>query len=648
MNELSKILKDIDIEKNHKIKGKDFTLLIYPIANSSSLDYTTHVDFSQCEEILRSSKNLSSSDILTILQLEINNTNDKSLINKVEYQVYYNGNLSLDLSLCNDKNIKMFYAIKDNNLIDINSVADFQKSGIDIFNINDSFFIDICYSYSDSNNDLVLEDRIKDIYLNYTLCEEGCTYIEFNVENKLISCDCKVKTNISTDELSLNLLQYDDIDIDSNFGIIKCYNLVFSLKGKLKNIGFWIFLLLTIGFSFLLIIYLIKGFNSVKNYIINEMVKNGYIKNIKNNKKKNKKNKQNDSNPPLKTTKMHKIKKGNTSSNNKIKITNNNYLNKNQINSKKKSKRKKNKNMNLKNSISKDLLTSNSNFKNIEELQTQGENKFNEEKGKKEDIDLNLIKINLNNKKEYTPTTSNYILNNYTYEEAIKYDMRSICQIFYIFLLSKQAGFHAFLFRSPLEPFPLRLCLLLYIISNDLALNAFFYLDDKISEKYRYAKNIFLFAFNNNLTVILLSTLIGFVFLTLFTKLSNSTNSIRNVFMKEEEKLKKDKKYKVSEQRKKEILDEIKNILKIYKIKVVVLVAIEAIFIIFFWYYVTAFCHVYSSTQTSWLLDSFLSMISRIIIDCLISLGFSKLYIISIQSNIYCLYRLVMIFYIFS
>ena len=304
--------------------------------------------------------------------------------------------------------------------------------------------------------------------------------------------------------------------------------------------------------------------------------------------------------------------------------------------------------MNSKNSVSKEILFSHSNNKHIEQLQTQGENKLNEEKGKKDNIDLSLIKINLNNIKEYKPTNSNYILNNYTFEEAIKHDMRSICEIFYIFLLSKQVGFHAFLFRSPLEPFPLRLCLLIFIISSDLALNSFFYLDDKISEKYRYAKNIFLFAFNNNLTVILLSTLIGFVFLTLFTKLSNSTNSIRDVFMKEEEKLKKDKKYKVSEQRKKEIFEEIKQILKIYKIKVITLVVIEAIFILFFWYYVTAFCHVYSSTQTSWLLDSFLSMISRIIIDCLFSLGFAKIYRMSIEANTYCLYKFVMIFYFFG
>jgi hypothetical protein len=69
LNEISKILKEIDTEKNYKIKGEDFTLLIYPITNSSFLNSTTHVDFSQCEEILRSSKNLSSSDIINMKKI---------------------------------------------------------------------------------------------------------------------------------------------------------------------------------------------------------------------------------------------------------------------------------------------------------------------------------------------------------------------------------------------------------------------------------------------------------------------------------------------------------------------------------------------------------------------------------------------------
>ena len=148
--------------------------------------------------------------------------------------------------------------------------------------------------------------------------------------------------------------------------------------------------------------------------------------------------------------------------------------------------------------------------------------------------------------------------------------------------------------------------------------------------------------------MILLSTLIGFFFLTFFTKLSNSANDIRELFRTEEEKLKNDKEYKVSDAKKKEILVQIEKILKKFKIKTIILIFIELLLILFFWYYVTAFCHVYSSTQTSWLLDSLLSMISRIIIDSLISLGFAKLYRMSVESNINCLYKFALFFYSFG
>ena len=69
---------------------------------------------------------------------------------------------------------------------------------------------------------------------------------------------------------------------------------------------------------------------------------------------------------------------------------------------------------------------------------------------------------------------------------------------------------------------------------------------------------------------------------------------------------------------------------------------------LFYWYYVIVFCHVYSSTQISWILDSLLSILSRIIIDCLICLGLAKLYRISIESNINCLYKITLFLYGFS
>ena len=49
-------------------------------------------------------------------------------------------------------------------------ISRFKDLGVDIFNINDSFFNDICHPYSDSKNDIILEDRIIDIYQNYSLC----------------------------------------------------------------------------------------------------------------------------------------------------------------------------------------------------------------------------------------------------------------------------------------------------------------------------------------------------------------------------------------------------------------------------------------------------------------------------------------------
>ena len=132
---------------------------------------------------------------------------------------------------------------------------------------------------------------------------------------------------------------------------------------------------------------------------------------------------------------------------------------------------------------------------------------------KKKEIDVyddennfGIIKINIDlefKNKKYYPKESNQSLLNYTFDEAIKYDKRNILRVFYIYLLSKQIIFRTFFQKSPLELFPLKLTLFIFMLSCDLALNALFYFNDNISKKYHYAKNIFLFAFSNNLTIII-------------------------------------------------------------------------------------------------------------------------------------------------
>ena len=631
------------------------------------------------------------------MQIELENEDSKSLINQVEYKAYIDNNTPLNLSLCNDATIQVFYAIKNNSIINFTSIDSFKDLGVDILDIHDSFFNDICEPYSESDNDLILEDRIRDIFLNYSLCEEGCTYNEIDLKNKIISCDCKVKSSVTTDIGSLNLEEAEGSS--TNFEVIKCYNLVFSLEGKADNIGFWILSFLVLAHFPILFYYFKKGVKPIKDYILKEMEEYGYIKeikNIKNNQnikkspkhKKNIKNNQSSEGPPPKHKNVKSDNRNNlitkdiklidnSSSFNDIKSSKREIFQNNKDDIKKKGIKDKkiiNQNNNKilhnkKSNISKKILLNNNiqtNKKikskkndNMSKLPTQTLNSnimelnnsnLNEKNKNHNKYRFSLIRMNINlsHDKNYIPPNSYIILNNYTFEEAIKYDRRQICEIFYIFALAKQIFFHTFLYRSPLELFSLRLILFIFIISCDLSLNALFYFNENISKKYRNAKNVFIFTYTDNIVIIFLSILVGFILLTLLAKLSNSTSTIREVFRKEEEKLKSNKKYTITQVRKTEILLEIDEILKKHKMKVIIFIVIEFILMLFFWYFVTAFCHVYNATQISWLLDSLTSILIRAVIELLISLGLAKLYNIALVGECHCLYKILMFLYNFG
>ena len=354
------------------------------------------------------------------------------------------------------------------------------------------------------------------------------------------------------------------------------------------------------------------------------------------------------SNPVRKKLKLNKIE----NINNKINI---NYLEgKSRENKRKNSNKKKtnsssvldaiidkNNNINLGNShINKSSHT--------KETTQKKENKNKKDDDNDENLYFGLIKKNVKNINKHLPQESNQTLHNYTFNDAIKNDRRSFFRIYYIYLLSKQLIFHTFFLKSPLELFPLRICLFIFMISTDLALNGLFYLNDNISKKYRYAKNFFLFAFSDNITIIIYSTLLCFVLMSLLTKLSNSSNALRNVFAKQEKKFHKNKKYKISKKEKIEIFLEVQKVLKRLKVKIIILIIIQLILMLFYWYFITAFCHVYKSTQESWLWDSFLSILSRTFIELLFAMLFSKVYTIAVQSNIYTIYRIVIFIYDFS
>jgi hypothetical protein len=182
---------------------------------------------------------------------------------------------------------------------------------------------------------------------------------------------------------------------------------------------------------------------------------------------------------------------------------------------------------------------------------------------------INLININLNEerKDQYISPESILVFDVYSYEEAIINDKRSFFKIFQTFIAAKEIFMHVIFYHSPIERLPIRLSVLKFLLSSDLALNAIFYTDDKITEFYYSNKSLILVPFTNNITVVIIVLLIGLFLKIVSLHLVNSSREIRNTFREEEDKIKKNPKHIVSIEKKKEIILKIKRIIKKFRRK---------------------------------------------------------------------------------
>ena len=667
-NNLPDIINAIEIGKKYEINGKDYNISISPVDIINSFQTSFISEFSICEQILRKNYNMSEEEIITILQVEINKANEQILINQIEYELYNEEKKKLDLSLCKDVPIKVQYEIKDSSLINKTMINYYSDLGIDIFNSKDSFFNDICYPFSNENSDIILKDRVLDIYQNYSVCDSGCTYDKIDIESMSVTCSCQAKTKIDmevSEPVFFTIIE--DTFKDSSFGVIKCYNLVFKFKNKFKNVGFVLFLFFTLCHIFIFILYFIYGINSIKLFVYKEMEKNNYIVVIHPPRRKNikKYNKIYTSNESISTDKKKLsiicpeesksskflIKKDKTTNQNIFQNTN--------------SKLKFNKisqNININNPIMvfkcnynycKDKNKSSSHYKNkIKKFNNFPSKKISSKKIKSNEENQNfpgyyeLIQINSNNEKNNKPPESKYILDNYNYEYAIKYDNRDFWRIFYIILLSKENILNTFFFKSPLEIKSLKYSLFIFSYTSDFALNALFYFSQNISDKYHYeGENLYWFSLLNNLTISIFSTLFSYLLVKILGVLTNSKDSIENLFRTQEELLRKNKKYKVDKNSKLLIINNLQEIYKILKIKIICYVIIEFSILLFFFYYITAFCEVYKSTQISWVCDSLVSFALSIPIEFIISFFHSMVYEISIKFKLKALYNIVLFFY---
>ena len=149
----------------------------------------------------------------------------------------------LDVSVCSGTKLAIRTSLFDNEKVDEELVKYFSKLNINIFDINDPFFTDICLNFSKDGKDVPLDDRIKLYFQNVSLCEDNCIYAGINLKTYEVECSCDASgsnTDIDINKILLdNPLSNEVFGFikNSNLGVLKCFKQAFNDKFILINYG---------------------------------------------------------------------------------------------------------------------------------------------------------------------------------------------------------------------------------------------------------------------------------------------------------------------------------------------------------------------------------------------------------------------------
>ena len=572
---------NISQDTNIVIEGEN---AVYQIISSDNMKENKNknisiIDLGQCSTILKEYYKV---DDLIIFKMDLKLNNTPPTI--INYEVYNPITLEkLNLSLCEGQKITIYspYTPSQESLIKLLSL---NASGYDLYNPNDSFYTDICSTFTSENGtDILLSDRKSDYFENITLCEDGCTYDRYDYSFEKVKCECDVKEEfeISQEEINNNIsvekqfFSSFGLDSFSNLKVIKCFSLVFSKLGQKNNKGSIIFICVIL---IVVVLFITFHVNQVTN--IGRILRMVIDDNFPQLPEKNKHSSPNIKKRSAKTNnKVLVYYKRNSHNNHKdtqkdVLIDENRTLpsnNKLEKYSKKKSKFYRKSKINIKAKTHTHSSNNNNNTHN-KKLISLRDSFFSKEKYMKKKNTMFY-----ENKKEYKYNEEE--LNSLDYNKAIEYDKRTYFQYYWFLTKSKQLILFTFVLNNDYNILIIKLSLLLFSFSLYFAVSALFFEDETMHKIYESQGNLdFLLKIPN----ILYSTIISSVISMLIKYLALSNKDILKIKqIKNKEKA----------------LKESTKILSILKIKLNLFFMLCFLFLTFFWYFISAFCAVYENTQ---------------------------------------------------
>jgi len=283
MNAYNEALLNIE-DKDYKIVQTKHMALQFSTVEEQLKNKTekvSSIDLGECENKLREQEGLNETEQFIMIKLDVMNLTSKAV--HVQYEIFNPLNFSkVSLDICSNITIKMTVPVilEDTQL---SLISHIETSGYNVFDITDDFYNDVCSTYKAQNGaDMTLSARKVRIYDNIkeiSLCQKGCEFEKFETNTSKAVCNCNIQKNetvTDVEKISFDKSEFFDgfysTLFNSNFRVLKCVKLLFSIKGIKSNYGFYLMTFLLGSFVAFVIVHFYIGQTRIIN-IVNNIIK---------------------------------------------------------------------------------------------------------------------------------------------------------------------------------------------------------------------------------------------------------------------------------------------------------------------------------------------------------------------------------------
>ena len=681
---------------------------IYTITIYKDLDCISDLDlnvpeiiFGECELKIKRNYNINEKLIIAIIDKKIEGNNQRKMISYGLYSPSTGIKLPSN-DICEDDKIMILESLSlkmINSNVDLSTLSQLYSQGIDIFDLSSSFYTDVCFQYNSintknmQNKDIALKDRVLVFFPNITLCEQNCDMKGINLTTLKAICECSYSSG-NKDILKDNALyesqvgQLEQFISSTNIYVMKCYKNIFSISYFKECIGGLIIIILLIIEIICTINYYLKGFSSIKIYILNTTKK--FISIIS----PQKENKHSIKNIPKIITINEPVKADDINK----KITNNLITENNSLKSKQQQEKKNNlhedviiykinkkhKRLTLRRHLlnmsnKEKRIFENNKYNEIRNSIVISEQMINSKESKKEMMDSDEKNRNIFHEKERQniniinkqiafdkPVISNKVINyknsivnissvdnivsnrdlninikhdnffdeylktefdDMDYDDILEKDKRKFCQYLKEKIIANQIIINVFCSEEPLKPMSIKILLLVLQIDLYFLINGLFYDEEYASNIFHLEKDSFYDAMGRFFGNLVYAALVGIII-----------NYIIEWFFIEESQVKKI--YKKKKGNISILKSEIIRIILKIKIRYIFFIVITFLITIFTLIHISCFNIVYSHLKWEWMIFSIIIIVFMQIFSILICLIHTILRFTSFKCNSEKIYKI--------